>query len=100
MRPPSIVVILSVTVAALAISDTGVSAGNGEGREPAIADSYPGRLAPGAVMPPYLASPPYVGPGGFITLPAETTGSGFRSLRGEAAPSEVPSRHNSSTDDE
>lgn len=37
---------------------------------------YPGYLAPGAVMPPYHASPPYIGPGGFITLPSETTGFG------------------------
>jgi hypothetical protein len=41
---------------------------------PSLAQTDPGYLTPGAVMPPYYASPPYIGPGGFITLLSETTG--------------------------
>jgi hypothetical protein len=41
---------------------------------------YPSYPAPGAVIPPYHASPPYIGPGGFITLPSETTGFGVHTF--------------------
>ena len=74
------------------LAQTGAPAGSGEDRSPAAAGVYPGQLAPGAVMPPYLASPPYIGPGGFITLPSETTGSSIRPVgpSGVDMPSEAP----------
>lgn len=74
MKPTSTIMragFLGLSVAALAmpsLAQTGAPAGSGEDRSPAAADNYPGNLAPGAVMPPYLASPPYIGPGAFITL--------------------------------
>jgi len=39
-----------------------------------------------------LASPPYVGPGGLITLPGETSGSGIRPFEpsGVDMPGEAP----------
>ena len=63
---------------------------------------YPGYLAPGAVMPPYHASPPYIGPGGFITLPSETTGFGIHTFGpGVDMPGEAPtSSRKSLIDDE
>ena len=86
---------LTLGIAALAmpsLAQTGAPAGNGEDRSPAAADNYPGHLAPGAVIPPYLASPPYIGAGGFITLPSETTGSSVRLSEpsGVDMPSEAP----------
>ena len=64
---------------------------------------YPGYLAPGAVMPPYYASPPYIGPGGFITLPGDTTGFGIHTFgsNGVDMPGEAPtSSRKSLIDDE
>ena len=86
---------LALGVAALAMpsfAQTGAPAGSGEDRSPPAAGNYPGPLAPGAVVPPYLASPPYIGPSGFITLPSETTGSSIRPFgpSGVDMPSEVP----------
>jgi hypothetical protein len=84
MRPISTVIrigFLALGVATLAmpsLAQTGAPAGSGDDRNPAAADNYPGNLLPGAVMPPYLASPPYVGSGAFIALPTETTGSSIR----------------------
>ena len=51
---------------------------------------YPDHLAPGAVIPPHHASPPYIGPGGFITLPRETTGFGVHTSWPSGA--DMPSR--------
>jgi hypothetical protein len=82
----------AVALATPSLAQTGAPAGSGENRSPTAAGIYPGQLAPGAVMPPYLASPPYIGPGGFITLPSETTGSSIRPVgpSGVDMPSEAP----------
>lgn len=83
MRPSTILRagFLGLSVAAVAtpgLAQTGAPPGSDEDRSlPAV---YPGYLAPGAVIPPYLASPPYIGPGGFITLPSETTGFGIHTF--------------------
>jgi hypothetical protein len=93
MRPSTILRagFLGLSVAAVAtpgLAQTGAPAGSDEDRSPPAA--YPGYLAPGAVIPPYLASPPYIGPGGFITLPGETTGSSIRPAGGEDMPIDAP----------
>jgi hypothetical protein len=67
------------------LAQSGAPAGSGEDRSLAAAGVYPGQLAPGAVMPPYHASPPYIGPGGFITLPSETTGFGIHTFGPDGA---------------
>jgi hypothetical protein len=54
-------------------------------------------------MPPYYASPPYIGPGGFITLPGDTTGFGIHTFgsNGVDMPGEAPtSSRKSLIDDE
>lgn len=94
-RPPSTIThaaFLALGMTALAtpsFAQTGASPDSGTDSSPA-ADVYPGGLAPGAVMPPYLASPPYIGPGAFITLPGETTGFSIGAMP----------RRQSSTDEE
>ena len=83
------------------LAQTGAPPDSGTDRSP-VADDYPGGLAPGAVIPPYLASPPYIGPGAFITLPGETTGFSIGTLPGETTGFSIGAmpRRQSSTDEE